>query len=99
MNKQMLEVMQRRGELLARITSQREQMAEIGTRWQAPLAIADQGLAAMRFLRSNPVLVAGVAALFVIRRRGVVGLVTGVWRVWKGYRYFTAFSAKLPSRF
>ncbi|MBI5435924.1 MAG: YqjK-like family protein [Nitrosomonadales bacterium] len=97
MNKRMLEVMQRRGELLARIASQREQVAEIGTRWQAPLALADQGLAAMRFLRSNPVLVAGVAALFVIRRRGVVGLVRGVWGVWKGYRYLTAFSAKLAS--
>lgn len=99
MNKQMLEVMLRRGELLARIASQREQVAEIGARWQAPLALADQGLAAMRYLRSNPVLVAGVAALFVIRRRGVVGLVRGVWRVWKGYLYLTALSAKLPSRF
>ncbi len=99
MNKRMLEVMQRRGELLARIASQREQVAEIGTRWQGPLAIADQGLAAIRYLRSNPVLAAGVAALFVIRRRGVAGLVGGVWRVWQGYRYLTAFSAKLSSRF
>ncbi|MDE2117303.1 MAG: YqjK-like family protein [Betaproteobacteria bacterium] len=97
MNKRMLEVMQRRGELLARIASQREQVAEIGARWQAPLALADQGLAAIRYLRSNPVLVAGVAALLVIRRRGVVGLVRGGWRVWKGYRSLTAFSAKLSS--
>ena len=98
MNKRMLEVMQHRRELLARIASQREQLAEIGTRWQAPLALADQGLAAMRFLRSNPVLVAGVAALFVIYQRGVVGLVKGAWRVWKGYRSLIAFSAKLSSR-
>lgn len=98
MNKQMLEVMQRRGELLARIAAQREQVAEIGTRWQTPLALADQGLAAVRFLRSNPVLVAGVAALLVIRRRGVVGLVKGVWRAWRGYRYFTAVSEELSSR-
>lgn len=99
MNKQMLEVMQKRGELLARIALQRERVAEMGTRWKAPLALADQGLAAMRFLRSNPVLVAGVAALIVIRRRGVVGLVRGVWRMWKGYRYLNAFSARLSSRF
>ena len=98
MNKQMRVVMQKRGELLARIASQREQVAEIGTRWQTPLALADQGLAAMRFLRSNPVLAAGVAALFVIRRRGVVGLARGAWRAWKGYRYLTALSAKLASR-
>lgn len=97
MNRRMLEVMQRRGELLARIASQREQVAEIGARWQAPLTLADQSLAAIRYLRSNPVLVAGVAALLVIRRRGVVGLVRGGWRVWKGYRSLTAFSAKLSS--
>lgn len=94
----MLEVMQRRGELLARIAAQRGQVAEIGMRWRNPLALADEGLAAACFLRSNPVLVAGVAALLVIRRRGMVGLMKGVWRVWKGYRYLTAFSAKLTSR-
>lgn len=94
----MLAMMQRRGELLARIAAQREQMAETGARWQAPLALADQGLAVMRFLRSHPVLVTGVVALFVIRRRGVVGLVKGGWRVWKGYRFLTALAEKLSPR-
>ena len=98
MNKQMLEVMQRRGELLARIASQRGQVAEMGARWQAPLALADQGLAVVRFLRSKPILVASVVALLVIRRRGVVGLARSVWQMWKGYRFLTAFSAKLSSR-
>lgn len=98
MNKQMIEVMQRRGELLSRIAAQREQAAALGARWQAPLAVADQGLAVLRFLRSNPVLVAGVAALVVIRRRGVTGLVRVVWRAWKGYRYFTRLSKYLSSR-
>ncbi|MBY0576225.1 MAG: YqjK-like family protein [Gallionellaceae bacterium] len=98
MNKQMLAVMQRRAELLAKIAVQRGQVAEIGAQWQIPLAAADQGLAVVRFLRSNPVLVAGVAALLVIRRRGVTGLMMGMWRVWKGYRYFTAVSAKLSAR-
>ncbi len=98
MNSQMSVVMQRRGELLARIAAQREQVAEIGVRWQAPLALADQGLAVVRFLRSHPVLVAGVVALFVIRRRGVVGLVKGGWRVWKGYRFLAVFAEKLSPR-
>lgn len=98
MNSQMLAVMQRRGELLARIAAQREQLAEAGTRWQTPLALADQGLAIVRFLRARPVLVAGVVALFVIRRRGVMGLARGGWLAWKGYRYFAAFSEKLSSR-
>jgi len=34
MNNQMSAVMQRRGELLARIAAQREQVAGIGTRWR-----------------------------------------------------------------
>jgi len=55
-------------------------------------------VAAVHFLRCHPLLVAGVEAFFVIRRRGVAGLVRGVWQVWKGYRYFTFFSAKLSSR-
>jgi len=98
MNKQMLEIMQRRGELQARIAVQREQLAAIGTRLEAPLAVADQGLAGLRFLRSNPVLVGGVAALLIIRRRGMVGLLKFVWRGWKGYRYFTSVSDKLAAR-
>ena len=98
MNKQMHEVMQRRGELLASIAAQREQVAQIGTRWQTPLALADQGLAVVRFLRSRPVLVASVVALFVIRRRGVIGLMKSGWRMWKGYRFLTALSERLSSR-
>jgi len=90
--------MQRRGELLARIAVQREQVAEIGARMQTPLAIADRGLAVARFLRSNPVLLAGVTALFVVRRRGLLGLIKGAWSVWKKYRYFSVVAVKLASR-
>lgn len=97
MNSQLSAVMQRRGELLARIALQREQLAEIGARLQAPLALADKGVAAARFLRSNPALVAGVIAVLVIRRRGVIGATSVIWRVWKRYRYFTAIAAKLSS--
>jgi hypothetical protein len=99
MNQQMNEVMRRRGELQARIAAQRGQVAEIATRLQPALSLADQGLSAIRFLRSHPVLTGGVLALLAIRRRGVAGLVKGVWRAWKGYRYFTAVSEKLGARF
>lgn len=89
MNKPLLEVMQKRGALLARIAAQRKQMSGIGTRLRTPLAFADQGLSVLRFLRSNLVLVAGVTALVVIPRRGVIGLVKGVWRMWKVSRRFS----------
>ena len=98
MNKQMREAMQRRGELLARIAAQREQAAQIGTRWRTPLALADQGLAIVRFLRSRPVQAAVVVALFIIRKRGGMGLARYGVLAWKGYRYFAAFSGKSSSR-
>ncbi|HYR05703.1 MAG TPA: YqjK-like family protein, partial [Gallionella sp.] len=88
-------VMQRRSELLARIATQREQVAGIGARWQTPLALVDKGITIGRFLRSHPVLVASMIALFVIRRRGVVGLARSGWSVWKGYRFLTAILGKL----
>ena len=97
MNKQMFAVMQRRGELLARIAAQRGQVAAAASRWQAPLALADKSLSVMRFLRSNPVLVAGAVAVLAIRRRGVAGALMAGWRVWKLYRSVRSFSEKLVS--
>jgi hypothetical protein len=99
MNKQMFAVMQRRGELLARISAQREQVAEIGMRWQAPLALADKGLIAVRFLRSQPMLVAGAVAIFVIRRRGVTGMLATGWRIWRLYKSAMVFSKRIAPHF
>lgn len=98
MNKRMLELMQRRDGLLARIAAQREQMAEIEADWRTPLAMADEGVDAVHFFRRHPLLVAGVVAFSVIRFRGAAGLMSGVWLLWKGYRYFTFISAKLLPR-
>lgn len=98
MNNGMYAVMQRRGELLARIAAQRGQVAEIGERLHTPLALADLGVAVSRFLRSNPVLGAGVIAALVIRRRGVIGAARVFWRVWRGYRYFAGLTMGLSSR-
>jgi hypothetical protein len=94
MNGQLAAVMQRRSELLAAIASQRGQMAEIGTQLQTPLTLVDRGIAVVRFLRSNPVLVAGVVAVLVIRRRGVAGMLSGALRAWRGYRYFAAIASR-----
>jgi len=98
MNKQMSAVMQRRGELQARIAAQREQVGQLGARCQAPLALAAQGVTAIRFVRSHPALAAGVVALFMIRRRGVTGLVKAGWRVWKGYRFFNTLAEKFAPK-
>jgi len=97
-NEKMFGLMERRRKLLTRIAAQREQMTEIGSYLRTPLALADRGVAVAHFLRFHPLLVAGVVAFFVIRRRSVTGAVWGVWRVWKEYRDFSLHSAKLLSR-
>ncbi|MBU0621101.1 MAG: YqjK-like family protein [Gammaproteobacteria bacterium] len=98
MNRQMAVLMQRRGELQARIAAQRGELADIAARWEGPMAIADQGVAVVRFLRRQPLLVAGVTALFVIRRRGMMGLVRLGWLGWKGYRFVAGVAARLTPR-
>lgn len=98
MNKQMAAVMQRRAELLARIAEQRGQVAEIGSRWKVPLALADQGLAAVHYARSRPVLMGVVAALLVMRNRGVVGMVSGAWGLWQAYRSVISVAKKRSPR-
>jgi hypothetical protein len=87
MNERMHELRQRRAELLARIEAQRGQVAEIGSSWKGPLALADRGVSIVRFLRAHPLVLAGVAVLVVLPRRNAVGLFNRAWLVWKGFRY------------
>lgn len=98
MNNSILDVMQQRGELQARIALQRGELAEIGKSLETPLAIADHVWAAARYLRSRPMLITGVAALIVLKRRGFAGLLKRVWRVWVGYRYFASLTSRYLSK-
>ena len=98
MSRKMLAVMQRRGELLARIAAQREQMTQISASWQSPLNLADKGLNAIRFLIHHPALPAGAAALFLVQRRGVIGLIKTGWRVWKGYSFIVTLAGKTSQK-
>lgn len=86
MNQQILDVMQRRAVLRARISAQREQVAEITECLETPLKWADHALSGIRFLRANPLLVTAASALFMIRRRNVFTVAIGAWRAWLGYR-------------
>ena len=98
MSKRRVEVMQRRQMLLAKISDQRGQLTELATRWQPALCLADQVVVVVNFLRAHPVLVAGLAGLVVARRNGLAGLVKGVLRIVKAYRYVSNFSKKMASR-
>ncbi|MDO8350721.1 MAG: YqjK family protein [Gallionella sp.] len=98
MDKRKFEVIQRRQALLAEISGQREHLGELATRWQPALRRADQAVAAVNFLRVHPVLVVGLVGLLVVRRNGLPGLVQGVWRIVKAYRYVSNLSIKMTSR-
>jgi hypothetical protein len=97
-NEKISEQLEHRGKLLARIAAQREQMTKIGSDLRAPLAMADRGVAVAQFLRSHPLLFAGVVVFFVIRRPSMASLVWLGGRVWKIYRDFTLLLAKRLSR-
>lgn len=92
------QLLQRRAALLEKISQQREQIALTGERVQPAFHVADQAVQAGRFLVSHPALVAGLAGLLVVRRRGVLGLFRMSWRAWQAYRYFGAVSQRPQSR-
>lgn len=99
MNNQLHEVMLRRSELLLRIAMQRNEVVEMGSRWETPLSHADQGLEILRFFRSHLALTAGIAALIAVRRRGFFGLWKIVWRGWRLYSLAKTFSEIPPVRY
>lgn len=98
MDERRLKVLQRRHELQMKIAAQRRALAEIEENWQPVMQLADQAVVGVRFMRSHPVLIAAVAGLVVVRRRGVSGLVKGIWRAWKAWRYVSEISGKVSAR-
>ncbi|MDD4964818.1 MAG: YqjK-like family protein [Gallionella sp.] len=86
MNPQLYEIQQKRAALLAQIATQREEINRIAHQWKKPLGAIDQGLSAVRWLRSHPLAWLGLAGLFLLRKNGVVGVFMSVWRGWKFYQ-------------
>jgi hypothetical protein len=86
MNGKLARLAERREQLIAQAASQRAALAgEIET-WRKPLALADQGLAALRFIRRNAVWFAGAAAVLAVARPKQ----TGKWlrRGWFAWQLF-----------
>lgn len=70
----------RRRQLLEKIREQRIELSEISETTKSPLALVDTGVKAIRFLYSNPKLTGGVAALFALRRKSILGIALEGWR-------------------
>jgi hypothetical protein len=74
MNKKLLKLAQRRERLILKAAEQRVQLAQVVDVWRAPLALADQGFAAISFIRKHPILAAGSSAILVkLLRKSFIG--------------------------
>ncbi len=77
----------KRVRLLARAAVERERLVTQLQAWEAPLALADKGFAAARYVRQNPQwIVATVVLLVVLRPRRALSLARSgliAWRAWR----------------
>lgn len=75
---------EQRAKLLARAASQREELAQAFSSLHRPLALADKGLNALRYVGQHPVLIAGVVAVaLVMRPKRWLMLLQNGWLVWR----------------
>lgn len=90
----LIEIALRKGRLIARAEAQRAAIGQSVVQLRGPIEIADRGLAAARFLRAHPVLVAAaVAAVVALRGRGLLSLAGRAFSVWRLWRTVSAWSS------
>lgn len=73
MNGNLALLAERRERLIAQAAAQRKALAEGIEPWRAPLAMADQGLALLRFVMRHRAWIAGGAILFAATRPARAG--------------------------
>ena len=100
--KRLTEIARRKESLVARCGSQRAALAAEFGAWQKPIDVIDHGIAAARFLKSHPLLMAAaMVVVAVLGRRKLVrwagqGLV--VWRAWRTVQELVAGLNAAPHR-
>ena len=84
MNAKLIELGERRITLVAMAATQRAELSQALTSWRRPLAVVDQGWAAVRCIRNHAALLAGVAAFVVpLRPLRVARWLRRGWLVWR----------------
>ncbi len=73
MHNNLIRLAERREHLVAQAAAQRKLLAQNIEPWRKPLTLADQGLRALRFIRSRPAWIVGGAALLAVLRPGRAG--------------------------
>ena len=84
MNEKLIRLAERRERLVAQAAAQRMTLAQNIEPWRNPLARADQGLAALRYIKNHPAWIVGGAILLAVLRPGRVGKWLGRgWVTWQ----------------
>ena len=86
MNENLLKLARRREHLVLEAAKQRVQLAQAVEVWREPLALAEQGLAAISFIKKHPILIAASTAVLVrLVRKSFMGKWLGrgmmAWRL------------------
>jgi|GEM_PF-497231 len=84
MNAKLIELGERRATLVSQAAVQREELSQTLAHWRAPISLADQGWAVLRYLGKNPLLLGGAVAFLVALRpwRMAKWLPPG-WLLWR----------------
>jgi hypothetical protein len=84
MNDKLIRLAERRERLVAQAAAQRVVLTQNIEPWRQPLARADQGLAALRYIRSHPAWIVGGVVLLAVLRLGRIGKWLGRgWVTWQ----------------
>lgn len=84
MSDKLIRLAERRERLIAQAAAQRMALAQNIEPWRGPLALADQGFAALRFIKSHPAWILGGAALLAaLRPRNAGKWLRRGWVTWQ----------------
>jgi len=84
MTDRLIELAERRARLVTRAATQRDDLMQILSSWRAPLAMVDQGLLVVHYIRSYAALVAGVATFLApLRSWRIAKWVQRGWVLWR----------------
>ena len=96
MNTKLIELAERRATLVARARVQRDELSGALASWRSPLGMIDQGIAAIRFVKRYPVVLAGIVTLGVVSRpvRLMKWLPPG-WLMWRAARVALGMTGRI----
>jgi hypothetical protein len=98
MNTKLIELAERRATLVARAKAQRADLSQALAPWSSPLGVIDQGMAAIRYLKRYPVVVAGVVTLLVVFRPGrLIKWLPPGWLMWRVAKVALGVGRFLPA--